>query len=513
MKEKKNIDRLFQEKFKDFESEPHSRNWDNIASRLDNKNRKRPFVIPLWFKVGGVAAVIALIVSTFLFTQDQDPFSNEPGYVIDENDSSVQPESDQDSVNTEDSQLSSQESSEESGSFQSNSDENSGTNPAYAATNNSNINLNQREKNSSVSRNSATNSVADNSDSKISKNLKNSITSKNNSENTAVAENGSNQSKQSSDNVQNQIKNPSSDNPKSSNAIAVNQNDRSSEEKDALIKNPEEVKAEENALAQVEENNKLKDDETEEKSKESDAKKLRLSTFAAPVYYTNIGGGNQLSNQLAGNSSSSEVTLSYGVKVAYDLGKKLKIRTGISKVNMSYNIEDIMYSPSASSSVFDNINPVEDNLEIRNAPSPMGSGAGTQIRPAENGFTNLTNNIFTPGEINQQFGFIEVPVELEYALIDDKFGLNIIGGGSSLFLDANRVDLVAGEDRTQLGEASNINNTSFSTNIGLGMDYELSDKFSVSVEPILKYQINTFTDVSNVRPMNFGIYSGLNFKF
>lgn len=182
---------------------------------------------------------------------------------------------------------------------------------------------------------------------------------------------------------------------------------------------------------------------------------------------------------------------------------------------MSYNIEDIIYSPTAASTGFDNIDPIEDNLEIRTESSPIGSGAGTQISPAENGFTDnsLASSIFTPGEINQQFGFIEVPVELEYAVIDNKFGLNIIGGASSLFLDANRVDLIAGEARTQLGEASNINNTSFSTNIGLGMDYELSDKFSVSVEPILKYQINTFTDVSNVRPMNFGIYSGLNFKF
>ena len=115
--------------------------------------------------------------------------------------------------------------------------------------------------------------------------------------------------------------------------------------------------------------------------------------------------------------------------------------------------------------------------------------------------------------MKQQFGYIEIPLELEFALIDKKFGLNIIGGGSSLFLDNNSLDLVSANQKTDLGEATNINNTSFSTNIGLGMDYQLTDKFSISVEPIFKYQINTFSNVNNVQPTNFGIYSGLNFKF
>ncbi|MGA8855097.1 MAG: hypothetical protein WB492_13055, partial [Christiangramia sp.] len=124
-----------------------------------------------------------------------------------------------------------------------------------------------------------------------------------------------------------------------------------------------------------------------------------------------------------------------------------------------------------------------------------------------------SSSIAVPGEIKQQFGFIEVPLELEYALIDKKFGLNIIGGGSSLFLDNNRVNLISGDNKTELGEASNINSTSFSTNIGLGMDYKLTDKFSISVEPIFKYQLNTFNNVDNVQPINFGVYSGLNFRF
>ena len=84
MKEKKSIDRIFQEKFKDFEAEPREQVWDQISARLDKKEKKRPFIIPLWLKVGGVAAVLGLVVASILFTNTTDPGQPEPGVVFEE---------------------------------------------------------------------------------------------------------------------------------------------------------------------------------------------------------------------------------------------------------------------------------------------------------------------------------------------------------------------------------------------------------------------------------------------
>ena len=41
MKDNKNIERLFQEKFKDFEALPPQNSWDIIASRLNEKKKKK----------------------------------------------------------------------------------------------------------------------------------------------------------------------------------------------------------------------------------------------------------------------------------------------------------------------------------------------------------------------------------------------------------------------------------------------------------------------------------------
>ena len=63
MNEKKNIDRLFQEKFKDFEVSPPDFVWENIQEALQEKKKRR--VVPLWIRLSGVAAVLA-IGSVFL---------------------------------------------------------------------------------------------------------------------------------------------------------------------------------------------------------------------------------------------------------------------------------------------------------------------------------------------------------------------------------------------------------------------------------------------------------------
>ncbi|HEU4497419.1 MAG TPA: hypothetical protein VFR70_10240, partial [Flavobacterium sp.] len=58
MKEKKNIERLFQEKFKDFEAVPPPKIWNNIEAELQKKKRRK--AIPIWFKLSGAAAVLII---------------------------------------------------------------------------------------------------------------------------------------------------------------------------------------------------------------------------------------------------------------------------------------------------------------------------------------------------------------------------------------------------------------------------------------------------------------------
>ena len=114
----------------------------------------------------------------------------------------------------------------------------------------------------------------------------------------------------------------------------------------------------------------------------------------------------------------------------------------------------------------------------------------------------------------QQLGYIEVPLEVNYALLDKKFGVDLIGGVSSLFLVNNSVLLESNELVTEMGEANNINSLNFSANFGMGLNYHFTPKFRFNVEPVFKYQLNTFSNVSgNFQPYSIGVYSGFTFKF
>lgn len=105
-------------------------------------------------------------------------------------------------------------------------------------------------------------------------------------------------------------------------------------------------------------------------------------------------------------------------------------------------------------------------------------------------------------------------MEMKYALVDKKFGINMIGGISTLFLQNNEISIEAGDFETPIGEANNLNEVSFSGNIGLGVDYKLSEHLEINLEPIFKYQFNAFNETANnFKPYYFGIYTGLNIKF
>ena len=97
--------------------------------------------------------------------------------------------------------------------------------------------------------------------------------------------------------------------------------------------------------------------------------------------------------------------------------------------------------------------------------------------------------------------------------MDKKFGLHLSGGLSTNLMIGNRV--YNKNTRETLGETSGIRSTNFSTSFSLGMEYQLSPKFSLSMEPALKYYLNSINTDShfNYKPYSIGLISGIRYKF
>jgi hypothetical protein len=363
-----------------------------------------------------------------------------------------------------------------------------------------------------------TNAVAQNSNNKTNTS-KNSIENGVNSATTntnAVAQNSNNKTNTSKNSIENGV-NSSTTN---TNAVVQNDPNKSSNTADTTTNS----ETTETAVAEVKKDdvikkslldviNDLHDLEKDTEVAAAKRKKWTISPNASPIYYNSINNGSPIDETFADNSKTGNVNLSYGVNVGYDVSKRLTVRSGIHKVDYSYSTQDIALVPSINGNDLTTIafrtDAASFDIKDRQAPSNIVYSQ-YQLPSSESSIQEKQ----IEGNLNQRMSYIEVPVELKYAVLDKKLGINVIGGVSTLLLTENSIILDSPELYTELGEATNINDVSFSTNIGIGIDYKVSEQIELNVEPMLKYQLNTFSgNTGNFKPYSVGIYTGVSFRF
>ncbi|QNJ97439.1 outer membrane beta-barrel protein [Constantimarinum furrinae] len=513
MKEKKHIDELFKERFQNFEASPSPEVWTSIQAKL-NKEKKERKVIPLWWKVGGVAALLALLLtignSVFDSSEKTNTLTNEQTNKSVEDGTLKESTFNEDEINDTD----------------------------YA-----------------VDTETIEDSKVDVPETKDTKKVSNktpgdAIYKKANSVKTAVASEEIKTKKQSSANNKDHFKNDAVLNTgvdsetlnKKANAIASEKNKKAekglpTDKTETLINTDKTIAetieskvagnktAEEKTAAEekTEEKNKTTNQksifdaiEESKKTEEAVAKKSKpdnrwdVSPNVGPVYYNTLSNGSSLDPSFADNNKSGDVNFSYGVNVAYNISEKFSVRTGINNVDLSYSTSGIELGTGPVSSALKSIDYGGKSVVLTAVDK---GGFDTNI--PENPLDNITPKS-TSGEamIHQNITYYEVPLELKYALLNKRFGINMIGGFSTLFLGNNDVSVSAGDFSSTLGEANNLNSVSFTTNFGLGFDYRISRMFKFNIEPMFKYQLNPYTDSSvGFKPYYFGIYSGLSFRF
>ncbi len=255
-----------------------------------------------------------------------------------------------------------------------------------------------------------------------------------------------------------------------------------------------------NSIADMDIENRIK----ESNVKITDNKKWSIGPTVAPVYYNTLQSGSPISDNLSNNSKSTDDALSVGVKVNYQLTKKMQIQSGFNKVELAYNTNDVSAYISSVKNADNNINTNKPGVIV--APA---SNLQSDLPPL-----NDINKSSVSGTLNQSIEYFELPIEMKYNLYDKKVGLNLVGGFSTFILTKNSVTIVSQNNITDLGEANNLNSFNFSGNLGIDLDYKINKSWYLNVAPMFKYQFNTYSNNSgNFRPYYFGVYSGLNYKF
>ncbi|MFA7448416.1 MAG: hypothetical protein WCY77_08270, partial [Weeksellaceae bacterium] len=116
----------------------------------------------------------------------------------------------------------------------------------------------------------------------------------------------------------------------------------------------------------------------------------------------------------------------------------------------------------------------------------------------------------TLGNIQQQSEYIEIPLEAEIAILQtSSIGISATGGGSTWLLSRNKIYVHTEDYTEELGQANNLNKTSFSANAGLKFDMKIMDKVQLNVEPNFKYLVNPVNNIEKYNPYTVGVNAGI----
>ena len=327
MKDRKNLERLFQEHFKDFDENPSEIVWKNIEKKLNEKEKKRR-IIPLWWKLSGVAALLVFgtLSIQYIMNSSVDEVKNE--IVLDKNNSKSS------EINT--------------------------ASPIEKPT------IQEEVKNQIVTSSEVNN---------IEKDKNKIVVSTNNIDYKSTIQNTKNNSKKQKSkfphsNSMNLMveKNALTNNSESNDGENVRLNSQSNDIKKQFvlteypleqIKNTldstaisaiTEKKVETNALEEL-----LKEKEQKPKI-EPKLNRWQVSTAVAPVYLGSSSNGSPIDSEFANNPKKYNNTVSYGVGINYDVNSKFSVRTGISNLSFSYNTTDISFYPDINTKNLSTLN-------------------------------------------------------------------------------------------------------------------------------------------------------------
>lgn len=205
------------------------------------------------------------------------------------------------------------------------------------------------------------------------------------------------------------------------------------------------------------------------------------------------------------------VNVGGSVKIGYALSKRLTVQTGI-----SYNRYSQEYGSPKNLKME---SPVIDETLI-NAKSgkilPAQTSAGNLLQN-NNTMREASYTLFsaTPTNIEQAFGYIEIPILLQYNLLAHRhFDFFVKGGIGINRLISNNV-YNTDNGRNKIGQIEGLRMINYTSQLGVGLEYQLNSIIKIHIEPTLKYHLKSLnTDKNfNYKPYAIGVYTGLKVNF
>lgn len=203
-------------------------------------------------------------------------------------------------------------------------------------------------------------------------------------------------------------------------------------------------------------------------------------------------------------------SMSGGLKIAFSTGKRLFVQTGIiytqtgqrTRENSSYGPQSVL---------------LDINRHSRYISSPLGKIKSKKafIYNSELPAVSLSAVRSRRGNIEQFFEAVEIPLAVKYKLNDNKLSFTVLGGVSGSFLVSNKAYLNDGNKREYVGSTEDIRPFNISTDFSIGVEYPVSSRIRVMLEPGVRYYLQSLSrnEQVNFKPYVFSFSTGIGINF
>lgn len=255
------------------------------------------------------------------------------------------------------------------------------------------------------------------------------------------------------------------------------------------------------------------------------SEKWSIAAMASPTFYSRFSSQNSDNINQIMASEQSIVSYTGGFAVSYKINKRFSIQTGMLYATMGQKIDGI--------NSFGGFHKYFDSKGTHNFAVVTSSGSVLTSNPdvylladgsGERVLTEYNRDVFDPMKANlqyidnniiQNFSYIQLPVVLRYKIVDRSVDFNLAGGISYDMLIDNSVYAGIDGDKYPIGTTGGLNPFTITSSFGMGLEYSLSKKMSLNLEPTFRYYLNPFNGGSglNVHPYSIGVFSGFSYRF
>jgi hypothetical protein len=245
------------------------------------------------------------------------------------------------------------------------------------------------------------------------------------------------------------------------------------------------------------------------KKKESKPSKFSITTFFSPdiAWYRlqddKVGNQSDNANELE-KEEKHEFSSTYGALVDYKIGKRWGLHSGFTLANTNITV-----APKTIYAQQDNAGSVKYRINT-------SSGYGYLL---PNFITNpaIGDSLYAFTSTHS-LQYIGIPLAVCYNITKGKFKVNVIGGVSVNILTRAKLETTVEKGfNNSIETIDNIQGLKkiyFSGLAGVGIDYKLNNKTSLTVAPTMRFALNSINKDAPVKsyPMSFGFTVGLKIR-